>query len=83
MVGSGEHRRGAVLTARILTGDCRDILPTPTAINRPHEGQRNTWKNLAKKGQITTEQAHAAINGKLSAAWVTRLMGYPDDWLTL
>lgn len=28
MVGNAEYGRGAILTVRILTGDCRDILPT-------------------------------------------------------
>ena len=63
--------------------EAMDIVPTPTAINRPHDGQRQTWRRLARKGQVTKEEAQAAINGKLSAAWVSRLMGYPDSWLDL
>jgi len=53
----------------------RSMLPTPRAEydSGRHRGQTDTLHSAVK----------AEHNGKLNSAWVSRMMGYPDDWLTL
>jgi len=58
------------------------MLPTPTAhdakdTGAPSEHLRNSPALAPLAG------ANAATGQKLSAAWVSRLMGYPDGWLDL
>jgi hypothetical protein len=61
------------------------LLPTPTAGDS--RNSRNATANSGEgstghSGETLSDVAYRA-NGKLSAAWVTRLMGYPDGWLDL
>lgn len=52
------------------------MLPTPRAEGFDAGAHRGSNDSLHSAVKATT-------NGKLSAAWVTRLMGYPDGWLDL
>ena len=49
--------------------------PTPRAIYGEHSGMSDP--------SHLTGQAGATGSQKLNSAWVSRMMGYPDDWLTL
>lgn len=58
--------------------------PTPDASLHKYRLQGNSQQSRcleaqARRGELDPTQAPA----KLSAAWVTRLMGYPDGWLDL
>ena len=56
----------------------------PTALAQsPATGHRESWTRLAMNGQVSEQEAMAARRGALNSAWVSRMMGYPDDWLTL
>ncbi len=54
------------------------MLPTPRAIYGEHPGMTDT-------GHLTgiALLAPETKGMKLNSAWVSRMMGFPDDWLTL
>lgn len=52
------------------------LLPTPTS----QDGSNNGGPAQHDRNSLPL---NATVNGKLSAAWVSRLMGYPDGWLDL
>jgi len=58
------------------------LLPTPMAQDARH-GTENAQNRLDSGRQM--QMAHVvgltSTGGKLSAAWVTRMMNYPDGWL--
>jgi hypothetical protein len=66
---NGTHGRS--LAAEVISG----LLPTPMPSDV--DGGRTT------KGKLRPDEhgLRLEVGGKLSANWVTRLMGYPDGWL--
>jgi hypothetical protein len=73
------------------------MLPTPRAIYGEHPDMTDPkhltgaamlptaaasdWKGSSEEGQRRGQLSEVVAGMKLSAAWVTRLMGYPDNWL--
>ncbi len=73
------------------------LLPTPRAIYGEHPGMTDQkhltgaamlptaatsdWKGSSQEGQRRGQLSEVVVGMKLSAAWVSRLMGYPDGWL--
>ena len=56
------------------------LWPTPRASENENRQTKPTPSQLAGTHGLSLA---AQVGGKLSAAWVTRLMGYPDGWLDL
>ncbi len=48
------------------------MLPTPAT---------SDWKGSSQEGQRRGQLSEVVVGMKLSAAWVSRLMGYPDGWM--
>ncbi len=48
------------------------LLPTPSATD---------YKGSSQEGQRRGQLSEVVAGRKLSAAWVSRLMGYPDSWM--
>lgn len=55
------------------------MLPTPTA----QDGKNNGGPSQAARNSLPLNTLVKQEGMKLSAAWVSRLMGYPDDWLSV
>ena len=53
-----------------------NLLPTP----QKADGERGSNTLMRGEGNPTL---WGIAGGKLSAAWVNRMMGYPDSWLEL
>ena len=67
--------RGPNATGGPNLGEAVRMYGTPRAIYGEHAGMTDE--------SHLTGQAGATGNLKLNSAWVSRMMGYPDDWLTL
>jgi hypothetical protein len=61
-----KHHSGTTLV------DMARMLPTSSA---------SDWKGSSQEGQRRGQLSEVVAGQKLSAAWVTRLMGYPDGWM--
>ncbi len=77
---AGTH--GNYLSAEVFEA----MLPTPRVMpgnvsNVNGKAYETSLQSMARKGILEPE--NPATGMKLSAAWVSRLMGYPDGWLDL
>ena len=71
------------LLGRQVLNDAR-MWPTPRASeNELRSNGRTPSQEAGKHGLYLSSEAGQTSSMKLNSAWVSRMMGYPDDWLTL
>lgn len=75
------EKRGAGHGGNLLNQMAQRMWPTPTTQDTANNGgpSQHRRNNLPLNAAVQNPDAPQ----KLSAAWVTRLMGYPDGWLDL
>jgi hypothetical protein len=84
------EERGAGHGGNLLNQMAQRMWPTPRA-GKVTDETESAWMARHARGDVSTPplalavkmQDQAPDGMKLSAAWVTRLMGYPDGWLDL
>ena len=70
----GHYLRPSGQKAHLGLDQAVRMFPTPTAQDAKNNGAPSQMER-------NTPPLNAIVGGKLSAAWVTRLMGYPDGYL--
>lgn len=68
----------------LATAVAETLLPTPRASESELRSNKRTPSQQAgKHGKYLSVEAGQTPGLKLNSAWVSRMMGYPDDWLTV
>ena len=67
---------------------------TRAAVNQPWASPRaadangvgpvgsESWNHKLKRGQLDAQSMESTSTGRLNAAWVAQIMGWPDGWIT-